>query len=185
MHRETLPAEFANIPGIMAVLEENLIANKKGASGLEKTGFLIHPFTTEELKKSIEDKINHITLISIEDDEVIGYAMGCNIKQLKPHSQEKLAGASPELANSMFSEKVFYYRHIAKKTNKRQVGKRLLASLLEMAKQQNYHSVICQIAQHPLKNIASIAFHSKFGFKYVGKIQDGDYILGIYLKSLK
>lgn len=184
MQRTIKPAELANIPGIIAVLEQNLIANRIADVDLEKTGFLVHGFTSDEAKEIITDKTNYVAFVALEDEEIVGYTMGCNIKQLQPKIQTKFAAISQELNYLLSREKIFYYRHIAKKPTTKQVGQELLQSLLAEVKHQNYHSVICQIVQKPLKNAASLAFHARFGFECMGMVQDEKYSLGVYLKLL-
>ncbi|MFV5695319.1 GNAT family N-acetyltransferase [Flavobacterium sp. LB3P122] len=52
------------------------------------------------------------------------------------------------------------------------VGKQLLAELIRLAKEQDYHVMIGAI---DAENSGSIAFHEKFGFKVVGTIREVGY----------
>ena len=56
--RKIRAAEINDIPGIISVLERNLLAFKKALDieTLEKKGFLIQGFTPEEAKVPILDK---------------------------------------------------------------------------------------------------------------------------------
>lgn len=167
-------AKLNDIPEIISVLEQNLLAFKKNldTNTLEQQGFLIHGFTPEEAKTSILDKDYSIFLISTENNEVIGYAMGCDITKLK------------EPPTPVSSEKTFYLKHIAKKPDKNNVGKELLRTLFELAKEKGYKNIICQIAHKPLQNKASITFHEKLGFMCISEGQEEDKTFGVYLKKI-
>lgn len=179
-------AEINDIPGIISVLEQNLISYKKALTTdiLEQTGFLINGFTYEDAKAAILDKDNFIFLISTENDNVIGYATGCNVKKLKSIYQEELAAVSSEVRNIVFSEKAFYLRHIAKKIDTKHVGKELLQTLLDQAIYAGYEYIICVIAEKPIQNKASKIFHEKVGFRCAGYNQDGDRIFAVYFKKI-
>ena len=183
--KEVRVATIDDIPGIMSVLEDNLIANKKqDTCVLEKTGFLIHGFTAEEAQVAILDKNHFIYLVTTENDEVIGYTVGCDIKILKPIYQERLASISPAISNALFSERVFYLRHIAKKQGKIHVGKELLQELIDRTKRAGYQSIICQIADKPVPNKGSKLFHEKYGFICVGYSENEEGSFGVYFKRI-
>lgn len=184
--RITKLADTENIPGILNVLQQNLIARQKALSDdiLERQGFLIHSFTHQDLMASIFDKENYIVSIAAEEDEVVGYTMGCNVKSLDPILQSKFVTASDKIKDIIFTKKVLYHRHIAKLLNKKNVGKQLLEFLVEHAISQNYQYMICQIAHSPIQNKKSILFHEKFGFVLMGSCQDKELTYGIYLKKL-
>lgn len=58
------PASIEDIPGIIAILEQNLMTHKTAdPSTLEKCGFLLHGFTPAEAKVAILDKSNFIYLV--------------------------------------------------------------------------------------------------------------------------
>ena len=183
--REVKNAEMHDIPGIIHVLNKNLISHNKTLPSheLEKTGFLIHAFTHEDAEAAIADKDNFIFLISTENDDVIGYALGCAVTKIKSLHKRKIS-VSQEIENIISSGKAFYLRHIAKAPGKNQVGTELLRALLNQTKNAGYHYIICQIAHNPLRNKASIAFHEKMGFTCVGTAKDDDNEFGIYLLNL-
>jgi hypothetical protein len=186
MNRQIKFAKIKNIPGIINVLQKNLIANQKSLSNeiLEEKGFLIHGFTSEDIKASIADKKHSIVSVSIEENEVIGYIIGCNITQLNAEFQKKLSAISNKMDDLISSKKTLYYRQIAKLPEKTNAGTGLFQFLLDTATNQGYQYIICQIAHAPLKNKPSIEFHKKFGFDCVGSNQDKEVTLGIYLKQL-
>lgn len=179
------PAHEEDIPEILSILEQNLIAHKViNIDKLGQSGFLINGFTSDEAKVAILDKDNFIYLVSTDHNEVIGYVVGCDIKKLKSTFQEELALVSKELSDVILSEKVFYLRHIAKNPDKKKVGKELLKALLRQAEDGGYEYIICQIAEKPIQNKVSKAFHEKYGFVCVGYNQNTDKMSGVYLKKV-
>lgn len=186
LSRSIIHAKVDSIPGILSVLEENLIANQKQLPThiLEQNGFLIHSFTADDAKAAILNKDHFIVLISTENTDIIGYTIGCNISRLKKDFQDKLAAVSSEINDIISSQKSFYHRHIAKKLTKKNVGTQLLEQLITETKHMDYKYIICQIAHEPFRNKASIALHQKLGFEYCGCTQNENLILGVYLKKL-
>lgn len=179
-------AENKDISGIMSVLEQNLIANKtiKKPENLEQTGFLINSFSPDDARSAITDEDNFIFLVSTENDDVIGYVVGCDVKKLNPIFQEELSSVSAEVRNMIASEKILYHRQIAKKIDKSNVGGGLLLQLIENSKRAGYNYIICIIAEKPIQNKASKNFHQKNGFICVGFIQGIDKTSGVYLKKI-
>jgi hypothetical protein len=184
--RQVKIAKIEDIPGIISVLQQNLIAHKNllEIDILEQKGFLINAFTDEDAKTAILDKDNFIFLISSENDDVIGYAVGCNVKKLNQNFQKELAEISLEIHSIISSKKLLYLRHIAKKLDIKHVGKGLLQELINQAKHGGYEYIICTIAEKPIQNKASKAFHEKFDFACTGYNQDGDKTMGVYLKKI-
>lgn len=179
-------AEAKDIPGIIFILEQNLISHQKvqNIKNLEQTGFLINGFSSDDAKSAIKDEDNFIFLVSTENDDVIGYAIGCNIKILKPIFQEELSSISSEIRDMIASKKILYLRHIAKKINKNNVGKGLLQHLSEYSKHVSYKYIICVIAEKPIQNKASKKFHEKNGFICIGFHHGKDKTSGVYLKKI-
>lgn len=183
--RQIRIAQLEDIPGIMFILENNLIEHKQlTPKNLEQTGFLINGFTSDEAKAAILDTDNFIYLVSIEHNDVVGYTIACDIKKLKSTFQEALALVSFNLSDIIYSNKTLYLRHIAKQTNKKGVGQELLQALMKHAKTLGNEYIICQIAEKPIQNKRSKAFHEKFGFICVGYNQNGEEIAGVYLLNL-
>ncbi|OGT52691.1 MAG: hypothetical protein A3E84_02695 [Gammaproteobacteria bacterium RIFCSPHIGHO2_12_FULL_42_13] len=179
-------ADFEDIPGIMAVLEYNLIANRKAANkdALEQGGFLIHPFTADYVKTAIDDRDNHIVLAGKSSDgELAGYVIAYNLKKSSVELYSHLA-ITPELDATFSTTQALYHRHIAKKGMNRGVGKELLQALLDEAQFRGYQYVICQIAHEPIQNKPSIALHEKLGFVLVGLDDEQGIRFGVYLKKL-
>lgn len=178
-------ADIENIPGILSVLENNLIKNKRNiaTTTLEEQGFLIHGFNFDDVKSAVHDK-NFSVLVALEGDHVIGYTIGCSLDKLKIELKNKICSASSELEKIISSNKIFYHRHIAKEVHKKGIGKQLLQSQMDIIKKLGYQNIICQIAHKPFQNTVSLALHEKFGFTSMGFLVDGDYTLGVYLKNL-
>jgi phosphinothricin acetyltransferase len=61
------------------------------------------------------------------------------------------------------------------------IGKLLLAKLIQIAKEQDYHTMIGGI---DASNAASIAFHEKFGFTECGVIREAGFKFGRWLDLL-
>src|SRR3989344_3549719 len=74
---------------------------------------------------------------------------------------------------------------LAKKVGYNGVGSALLETLIKTAKEKNFKTIICRIIHQPIKNLASIAFHQKFGFRLEGERERSDgYVAGLYVKNL-
>lgn len=58
------------------------------------------------------------------------------------------------------------------------IGKSLLTTLIQLAKEQGFHTMIGAI---DAENVGSIAFHEKFGFKNSGTIREVGYKFGHWL----
>jgi predicted GNAT superfamily acetyltransferase len=115
---------------------------------------------------------------------VVGYTLGYDIKKLDPDYQNVLASSSFYIRDIIFSEKVFYHRHIAKKIDKINIGKGLLHTLLERATEAGYKYIVCQIAEKPFQNKVSKALHEKFGFVCAGYNQSEEAQFGVYIKKI-
>lgn len=61
------------------------------------------------------------------------------------------------------------------------IGKLLLSMLIELAKKQNFHTMIGVIDS---ENISSILFHEQFGFKIVGEIKESGFKFNRWLNSI-
>jgi len=185
--RQVRKAEVKDIPGVLSVLEQNLIANRKIQNHeiLEQTGFLINSFSYDDAKSAITDEDNFIFVVSTENnDEIIGYAIGCDVNKLSPIFQKELSSISSEIKDIIPLEKILYLRHIAKKADKNYVGQGLFLQLLDYSKRENYKYIICVIAEKPIQNKASKKFHEKNGFFCAGFYQDGNKMSGVYLRKI-
>jgi L-amino acid N-acyltransferase YncA len=178
-------ATLNDISGILDVLKHNLIQQTSATQNvpLQTSGFLIHGFTEDDLEAAIMDATNHIVLVATENNTVVGYALSYDLRHIKPHWVVDIHG-TPEIHALLATEKILYHRHIAKHTTTQGVGRQLLQALIAEAKARDYSYILCQIVEKPLQNIISIKLHEESGFLAVGFVEDDQYTLGIYLKSM-
>lgn len=182
--REVLLATLEDVPGILQVLKENLLSHKENTpkEELETNGFIVFGFTKEELETFVLDP-NYVVLVLKEGINTIGYIMGYPYYYEHANYTYKEA-PTLEIQNILNSQKILYYRHLAKKKDKQGVGSILLKTLEEQMKQQDYQYLLCHVALAPLQNKASIAFHHKMGYQQVAVNLYEDYVVGTFLKKL-
>jgi L-amino acid N-acyltransferase YncA len=180
-------AKITDIPGILAVLDYHLLAKKDSLNTTElaQTGFLVQSFSADEARAAIADKASFQFFVATDQDEIIGYITGCDVKKLKPYYRDKLAAISPELRHIVLTEKAFFLRHIAKLPGKNPVGAQLMGAMETEACVGGFAYILCQIVEQPVQNKKSIIFHQKQGFSCAGYDQFGDEYAGIYLKHIK
>lgn len=178
------PAKLGDIPGIIIVLEQNTITNKsQDKKTLEAEGFLLHTFTTADLTKMISEPQNHIVLVAMEDDEVIGYTMGYDLSINQPEGIENVPHL-PETPTDFLTTKNIFHRHVAVKLNKRGKGAQLSRAFFQEAAARKYKYAIANIVQAPFKNLVSIRVHERLGYKEIGTVISHDITYGIYIKEL-
>jgi len=107
--------------------------------------------------KAFEDKISTINagfpfIIFEEDDEILGYAYAGKWRQ------------KPAYKNTV--ESTVYVKN---GVHGKRIGTQLYAKLLELIKQQNYHTVIGGLT---LPNDASVKLHERFGFHEVAHFKE-------------
>jgi L-amino acid N-acyltransferase YncA len=185
--RQLRRAEVKDIPAILEILSQNLLAHNKNLTPaeLETQGFLKNGFTAAEAEAAIQDTDNFIFFVATDGEEIIGYVSGCSVSHLNQPFQDLLAGASAELYRQVYQQKSIYLRHIAKQTAVLHVGQSLLDALLAEAKVKAYQNIICQIMQAPLANKPSLAFHEKNGFVQIGQNLYQDERWGIFSRPIK
>jgi L-amino acid N-acyltransferase YncA len=179
-------AKFTEIPEILAILSQHFVSTKDTlvAADLEKSGFLLSQFSEDEARAAINNKADFVFLVATPGDTVMGYAIGCNVKKLNPTNRERLAAISSELHHAIFSEKVFFLRHIAKKPADNRVGGQLLDAIEAEAHVAGYHHILCSIAHQPLENKRSKAFFEKHGYTCAGFNQIDNLTGAIYWKKI-
>ena len=187
-NREKLVAQFAleeDLAGMIEVLNKNLIADKKlheiNKDNLEANGFLVGPFTAEEISNHLAATEKHVILVLKEEKRVIGYLISYDIQQVNENLYKEFL-SFPEIDAFKDKKKILYYRQIAKLPGKDGVGSTLLKKMLEEAKTMGYEAIVCRIVHKPLRNKISIGFHEDFGFKCLGLVKNDDITLGVYLK---
>ena len=189
-NRDKLEAQFAgeaDLDGMLAVLKKNLIADKKlheiDKNNVEANGFLVGPFTAEEISNHLAATEKHVILVLIEEERVIGYLISYDLQQVDKTMYEEFV-SFPEIDAFKDKKKILYYRQIAKLPGKANVGSTLLKKMLEEAKSMGYEAVVCRIVHQPLRNKISIGFHEDFGFKCLGMVKNDEITLGVYFKEL-
>jgi hypothetical protein len=177
-------ATLSDIPGIIAVLEENMLIkkDKSDVSYIEKSGFLITRHTEKDLRAWIADKKNHIVLVYKEADEIKGYILGCDVKTMASEMQSKFAEVQ-SLKDILSANPVLYHKQIGVKPGYKGVGGELLQAFFAKAAALQYKHIICLIVHEPILNKISVGFHQKYGFVYKGLVSVEDMKDGVYLKS--
>ena len=174
-------AQHCDIEKMMEICEENLLENNRekfSANDFSNKGFLLTRLTSQNVQEMIDDKKNYVVLVAKDGDKIMGYLIACDIEKVDYELREKIK----ELKN--FRGKVFYHKQIVKKLGVKQVGEKLLLSMLDEVNNRGYSHVVCRIVHEPFYNQASISFHQKFGFSQVGLYKKNEVLTGIYLKDL-
>lgn len=121
------------------------------------------PRTLEEQQYWFEEKKqqNFPVLVSVEDEKIAGFATYGTFR-----------------AKSGFRFTVEHSVYVRPEFSGIGIGKKLLANLIEVAKQQNLHAMIGCI---DAENESSIRFHEKFGFKKSGLLKETGFKFGRWL----
>lgn len=180
-------AQKQDLIGMLAILNINLISDKKihriNKKQVEANGFLVGPFTADEIATHLVSTENHIILVAREEDLVTGYLISYDLCRVSDGLYKEFT-SFPEIDKVQDKKKILYYRQVAKLPGKENIGSKLLQKMLDEAKEKGYEMVVCRVVHKPFQNKISIAFHKKFGFKFLGLVQNGDMTLGVYMKAL-
>ncbi len=122
--------------------------------------------TYEQQKAILEDKLakNFPVIVAELDNEVVGFGM---------YGEFRFREA--------YKFTVEHSVYVNKNAHGKGVGKKLLDSLIVLAKEQGLHTIIGVI---DAENQSSIEFHEKFGFKTVGIIKESGYKFDRWLDSV-
>jgi L-amino acid N-acyltransferase YncA len=179
-------AQIEDIDGMLDILNKNWIFNQesKSTEELESSGFLVNPFTYEDIVTQLKNN-DFIILVSKNDDNVEGYIIDYTVNP-DEFAWIRESGIPIELQNKLLNEKTLYHRHIGIDPACKGIGKKLMETLIDMAIKKAHKNIICQIALSPVENKKSIVFHEKLGFEMIGKCKDdvNDFIFGIFWKKL-
>ena len=120
----------------------------------------------EQQKAILEEKINkHFpVIVATEEDKVLGFGM---------YSEFRFREA--------YKYTVEHSVYVDQEHHGKGIGKLLLFELIQLAKQQNLHTMIAVI---DAENQSSVDFHEKFGFKTVGIIKESGYKFDRWLDSV-
>ncbi len=122
--------------------------------------------TYEQQKTILEDKLakKFPVIVAIEQDKVVGFGM---------YSEFRFREA--------YKYTVEHSVYVDNDSHGKGIGKRLLSELIELAQNQDLHTMIAVI---DAENQSSIEFHEKFGFKTVGVIKESGYKFDRWLDSV-
>ena len=122
--------------------------------------------TYEQQKAILEEKINKNfpVIVAVEEGKTIGFGM---------YSEFRFREA--------YKYTVEHSVYVDNNHHGKGIGKLLLFELIQLAKQQNLHTMIAVI---DAENQSSVEFHEKFGFKIVGVIKESGYKFDRWLHSV-
>ncbi len=128
--------------------------------------YRLEPESLEEKKKWFLDneKENNPMLVYEEDGNVIGFA---TYKKFRPSDGYKYT-----MEHSVY---------VSSKHQGKGIGKKLLQTLIEEAKNREVRTLIAVIDS---ENIGSIKFHEQFGFCFAGKLKNVGYKFGKWLDTV-
>ena len=142
------------------LLDFSQINNLEYVVNIEKSGFFIAPCTIKDL---INDK-NKIVLGIKDNDKVIAYIwVSVNIDN---HEYEWF---DHDYKNNIIGKETYYLKKIgvAKTHQGKGLGNILLENLGQWLDNKNLKLIVASVAFAPIKNLASIGFNEKHGFKKV------------------
>jgi len=190
-------ATKADIKSILDIQRENSLSNLVGQrekDEIEKSGFLVHMLSEEELESLIDNPEKVVTVVYKRDGKVLGYAIGYDMKlwqELKPEwidSIKFLEGFSLEdLEGSV------YFRHVAKTSEAGVgVGAKLSVGLVKISEERGFNRILGEILEEPYINRPSLQLHTnpnpKMSFFKIGEIDEKyegeNYRWGLFEKKL-
>jgi len=179
-------AKIEDIPQILSIMEENLLATNKDkvTQELERDGFLLYRFTESELKDIINNHSDHLTIVLKSREEILGYAIGHNFQWYRSKNWEIVSSIPEKYIAILNSEKNYYHRQIAVKKGHKGIGNKILSTVFNKVLEQGFDNIIAEIVHKPFKNERSIACHQKMGFKIIGTSLLGDFTTGVYFKQM-
>jgi len=182
MRITTQEATFTDISAITTIIKKNIISIENSTHKQESTGFLLFQYTNQDIQSFIADKENYFVQIAKMENNIVGYAIACNLKEM-PALHLSLQALS--IFNNQFEYfKILYLKQIAKKPGTHGVGKALMQSLFTHAAKKKYDYIVSRVVHEPIKNRISVSLHEKFGFNFVSLMQEKDHMAGLYLKQL-
>lgn len=152
------PYQSSDLENIVAIINYNII----NATSL-------YDYTTrtiEQQKEIFDDKLskNFPIIVSILNEEVVGFGY---------YSEFRMREA--------YKFTVEHSVYVSTEHHGKGIGKLLLTSLIQLARDQKLHTMIGVIDS---ENINSIKFHEQFGFETVGIINESGYKFDRWLHSV-
>lgn len=143
------PAVFADIDTILEIVNHQILHSTSNYD------YEPHDFETQKLWFEEKQASNQPVIVAEYENGTIGYGTYGSFRQK--------TGYRFTVEHSVYVAQEFIGKGI---------GKQLLAELIRLAKEQEYHVMIGAI---DADNEGSITFHEKFGFKVVGTIREVGY----------
>lgn len=185
------PIQPAELDGLLAVHEQNLIANKTLLSDQELSdqGFLIHPFAPEEIELIRNYPERSIALVAREDSDIVGYIISFSLdewKRMKPAwmATVEISKAEQEVTHDA---KTLYVYQVARTPSHhgKDIGRKLEEELFCEADKRGYKYIIAEVLDLPIQNRVSIAMHHELGYVRIGSVHEGEHMLwGLWKKDL-
>lgn len=165
-----------DIQGILQVQNEqslsDAIAKGKSREEIERSGFLVHMLTAEELEKLLDMPQDVIVLSCKENEKVLGYSIGYAVKlwkELHPNWENSIRFFNDFGLQDVGNDAV-YCRHVA--ASKAGVGAQLTRELVRMSQERGFTKMLGEIAKEPYINRVSSAVHKRMGFEEIGEIDE-------------
>lgn len=149
METNIRPATLQDAPSILAIVNHNILHSTALYDYTPKEIAYIKGWLTEKTEN------NWPVIVAIQDNEVAGYGTYGTFRFKE--------GYKYTVEHSVYVS----HQHTGKG-----IGKLLLAELINLAKQQGYHTMIGGI---DAENKSSIEFHRKFGFTEAGLLKEVGY----------
>ena len=158
MKLQIRPYQPSDLENIVAIINYNII----NATSL-------YDYTTrpiEQQKEIFDDKLskNFPIIVATLNDEVVGFGY---------YSEFRMREA--------YKFTVEHSVYVSNEHHGKGIGKLLLTSLIQLARDQKLHTMIGVIDS---ENINSIKFHKQFGFENVGIIKESGYKFDRWLHSV-
>ena len=179
-------ATAADVPGILAVQESVLLANKDLDQGPGKSGFIALRVSKESIEQAVADNGNDFFLAVAKNEggNVIGYFLTYDMDKWLELHREWMAETGIDLA-LIKGNKVMYGKHLASNRTIPKVGRALDTFLYKFAQERGYNLFIAEICEEPVRNRKSIDLHTaEFDLKRIGENKGPHYTFGVYAKDL-
>ena len=155
METKILPASPGNLPGILEIVNHNILHSTALYDYNPK------PYAYIETWFAEKQNGNWPVIVALEGDTVVGYGT-----------------YGPFRFKQGYRFTIEHSVYVAPGQEGKGVGRLLLSELIRLAKEGGYH---CMVGGIDASNIGSIAFHKKFGFTETGVIKEAGYKFGKWL----
>ena len=190
-------ATQADVQGILRIQEsrslEKSLHEGLTLDELQRSGFLVHLLSEEELIEIINMPESVRTLVYRDGDEVVGYAVGYLMRLWMEKNPEWIKGVKLKEGISpdeISDDSTIYLRHVATLPvpGKSGMGARLSKELVRISKEQGFENIMGEILKEPYFNRVSFAVHDRLKFKEIGEIdevyKDKKYKWGLFRRPL-